>query len=263
MSGVPPFWVLIPARLASTRLPDKPLADIAGAPMVVRVAQRVRGSGAQGVVVACDHPRIAEACMAHGVQAVLTDEAHPSGTDRLAEAVRKLGLADDAIVVNVQGDEPLIDPAWPGACARLLEARPDADMSTCAHPIESAEALFSPHAVKVVVDARDLALYFSRAPIPWHRDAFAAAPGAMPAGGFASAPVRRHIGLYAYRAGFLRHYAQLSPAPIEQAEALEQLRVLWHGHRIAVHHVSHAPAPGVDTPEDLERVRALFTAGSI
>lgn len=258
-----PFWVLIPARLASTRLPDKPLADIAGQPMIVRVAQRLAGCGAQAVVVACDHPRIVEACVQHGVRAVLTAATHASGTDRLAEAAQALGLADDAIVVNVQGDEPLIDPTWPAACAALLAARPQAEMATCAHPIDDAQTLFSPHTVKVVCDAQGLALYFSRAVVPWQRDAFAAAPGRLPPAGSPALPFLRHIGLYAYRAGFLRRFAALPPAPIEQAEALEQLRALWHGHRIAVLTVAEAPGPGVDTPEDLQRVRALFAAGAV
>ncbi len=260
MSTVAPFWVLIPARLASTRLPDKPLADIGGAPMVVRVAQRVQRSAAQGVVVACDSPAIAQACAAHGVQAVLTAVEHASGTDRLAQAATLLGLPDDAIVVNVQGDEPLIDPELPAACAALLQTQPQIEMSTCAHRITDEAEIFNPHVVKVVLDAQGRALYFSRAPIPWQRDAYVQRPGGWQRHGQALHPVYRHIGLYAYRHRFLRRYAALPAAPLEQAEALEQLRALWHGHAIAVHLTDHAPGPGVDTPADLERVRALWTS---
>ncbi|MDE1979132.1 MAG: 3-deoxy-manno-octulosonate cytidylyltransferase [Betaproteobacteria bacterium] len=252
------FWVLIPARLASTRLPNKPLADIAGAPMVVRVAQRVAHSGAQEVVVACDSPLIAQACAAHGVRAVLTREDHASGTDRLAEAADSLGLPEDAILVNVQGDEPLIDPKLPAACAALLQRTPQIPMATCAHAITEAVEIFNPNVVKVVLDAQGRALYFSRAPIPWQRDAYTAGSGGWAMPGQPPHPVYRHIGLYAYRHRFLRDYAKLAPAPLEQAEALEQLRVLWHGHPIAVHVTEQAPGPGVDTLADLERVRAMW-----
>ena len=248
------FTVLIPARLASTRLPDKPLADIAGKPMVVRVAERASRSGAARVVVATDSERIAQACAAHGVQAVMTRADHPSGSDRLAEACDRLALADSHIVVNVQGDEPLIEPTLIDAVADLLANRPQAAMSTAAHALASAEELRNPNVVKVVTDAQGLALYFSRAPIPWWRDG--SAPGApqLPA-----APAAlRHVGIYGYRAGFLRAFPTLPPAPVEQCEALEQLRALWHGHRIAVHVTDAAPGPGVDTPGDLERVRAIF-----
>ncbi|MBA2960890.1 MULTISPECIES: 3-deoxy-manno-octulosonate cytidylyltransferase [Ramlibacter] len=247
------FTVLIPARLASTRLPNKPLADIAGKPMVVRVAERARSSSAQTVVVAADSPSIVEACAAHGVQAVLTGVDHPSGTDRLAEASRKLGLADSHVVVNVQGDEPLIDPALIDAVAALLDGAGDAVMSTAAHPITSVAEFTNPNVVKVVTDARQLALYFSRAPIPWWRDGYADAIASLPT----TAPLR-HVGIYGYRCDFLRAFPLLPPAPLEHLEALEQLRALWHGHRIAVHVTADAPGPGVDTPEDLERVRRLF-----
>ncbi len=247
------FTILIPARLASTRLPNKPLADIAGRPMVVRVAERVaRVAGAQAVVVACDHADIAAACAAHGVRALLTRSDHPSGSDRLAEACEHLGLDGDDIVVNVQGDEPLIEPAFVQAVARLLAERDDCVMSTAAHPLADAAEFTNPNVVKVVLDAASRALYFSRAPLPWWRDG-AGAPPRDPQ------PLR-HVGLYAYRAGFLRGFPALPPAPVEQAEALEQLRVLWHGHRIAVHVAGQAPGPGVDTPEDLARVRTLFAA---
>ncbi|MDM0013180.1 3-deoxy-manno-octulosonate cytidylyltransferase [Variovorax sp. J22P168] len=249
------FTVLIPARLASTRLPDKPLADIAGLPMVVRVAQRAAESSAARVVVAADDVRIVDACTAHGVRALLTRTDHASGSDRLAEACVQLGLADDALVVNVQGDEPLIAAELIDAVAQALADHPDAAMSTAAHAIDSLEDFLNPNVVKAVLDAAGNALYFSRAPIPWWRDgSTAAGPKALPT---APAPLR-HIGIYGYRAGFVRAFPSLPPAPIEATEALEQLRALWHGHRIAVHVSDHAPGPGIDTPEDLARVRALF-----
>ncbi len=250
-----PFTVLIPARLASTRLPDKPLADIAGLPMVVRVARRAQRSGAARVVVAADDARIVAACAGHGVEALLTRTDHPSGSDRLAEACERLALADDALVVNVQGDEPLIEPALIDAVAAALERSGDAAMSTAAHPIGNVEDFVNPNVVKAVLDARGYALYFSRAPVPWWRDAPGAAALPVPA------PLR-HIGIYGYRAGFVRQFPRLSPAPIEAIEALEQLRVLWHGHRIAVHTSAAAPGAGVDTPQDLERVRRLFATGA-
>ncbi|WCM91248.1 3-deoxy-manno-octulosonate cytidylyltransferase [Acidovorax sp. NCPPB 2350] len=254
-----PFTVLIPARLASTRLPDKPLADIGGQPMVVRVARQAARSRAARVVVAADDARILQACAAHGVEAVATRADHPSGSDRLAEACGLLGLAGDDIVVNVQGDEPLIDPALIDAVADLLPARPDAAMGTAAHAIHAQADYANPNVVKVVLDARGLAHYFSRAPIPHARDHAGAAwweggRAGVPAG---FAPLR-HIGIYSYRAAFLRDFPALPPAPTEVLEALEQLRALWHGHRIAVHVTDAAPGPGVDTPADLERVRALL-----
>lgn len=248
------FTVLIPARLASTRLPHKPLADIAGIPMVVRVAQRARQSGASLCVVAADDERIVQACQAHGIPSLLTRVDHSCGSDRLAEACEKLGLADDAVVVNVQGDEPLIEPALIGAVATELQARPDCVMSTAAHSIESMADFLNPNVVKVVLDRRRTALYFSRAPIAWWRDGMA--PGARAA--LPSPAPLRHIGLYAYRVGFLRRFPELEAAPLEITESLEQLRVLWHGERIAVHISVHAPGPGVDTAEDLARVRRVF-----
>ena len=255
------FTVLIPARMASSRLPDKPLADIGGLPMVVRVAQRAGESAASRVVVAADDPRILQACAQHGVQALLTRTDHASGSDRLAEACTHLGLDGDDIVVNVQGDEPLIDPALIDAVADLLPARPEASMGTAAHALATLADYNNPHVVKVVLDARGMAHYFSRAPIPFARDHGGtawwqdAAPGTGALAGFA--PLR-HVGIYSYRAGFLRQFPGLAPAPTEAVEALEQLRALWHGHRIAVHLAHAAPGAGVDTPEDLERVRALF-----
>jgi 3-deoxy-manno-octulosonate cytidylyltransferase (CMP-KDO synthetase) len=248
------FTVLIPARLASTRLPDKPLADIAGLPMVVRVAQRAEQSSAAQVVVAADSETIADACSRHGVRAVLTRADHPSGSDRLAEACEQLGLSHEDVVVNVQGDEPLIDPGLIDAVASLLRERPQASMSTAAHPIDSVADFTNPNVVKVVLQADGLALYFSRAPIPWWRDGFAQGVGALPQ----PAPLR-HIGIYGYRAGFLREFPRMPQAPVESCEALEQLRALWHGHRIAVHVSDTAPGAGVDTLEDLERVRKLFS----
>ncbi len=254
------FTVLIPARLASTRLPDKPLADIAGRPMVVRVAERARQSGAQQVVVATDSAAIAQACDAHGVSSVMTRADHPSGSDRLAQACELLQLADDHTVVNVQGDEPLIDPTLIDAVATLLQQHPDASMSTAAHAIDDPADVRNPNVVKVVTDARGLALYFSRAPIPWWRDGFGAGSE-----GITRVPQPqplRHIGLYGYRAGFLKAFPALPPSPLEHIESLEQLRALWHGHRIAVHVADRAPGPGVDTPEDLARVRAIFARGA-
>lgn len=258
------FTVLIPARLASTRLPDKPLADIGGLPMIVRVAQAARASAAARVVVAADAPSIVAACSRHGVEAVLTHTDHPSGSDRLAEACEQLGLQGEDRVINVQGDEPLIAAAMIDACAALLDRRPDCVMSTVAHEILDTAEFFNPNVVKVVLDAQSRALYFSRAPIPWWRDGFAGAPlhgvdGAAPAALPVPAPLR-HVGVYGYRAGFLRRFPLLPPSPLERIEALEQLRVLWHGERIAVHVSAERPGPGVDTPEDLARVRALFGA---
>lgn len=246
------FTALIPARLASTRLPNKPLALIGGLPMVVHVANRAKASAAARVVVATDSPEIAEACAQHGVETVMTRADHPSGSDRLAEACQLLGLPNDACVVNIQGDEPLIDHALINAVAALLHADPAASMSTAAHAIATDADYLNPNVVKVVLDAHARALYFSRAPIPFHRSSPNGwQPGASPA------PLR-HVGIYGYRVKFLKLFPTLPPAPIEQAEALEQLRALWHGHRIAVHISEKAPGPGVDTPEDLARVRDLM-----
>jgi len=243
--------VLIPARLGSTRLPNKPLADIAGVPMVVRVAQRVMSVAGGGgrVVVAADDAAILVACRSHGIDAVLTRTDHLSGSDRLAEACDLLGLQDTDIVVNVQGDEPLIDPGLVSAVARLLAQQPQTSMSTAAHAINNWHDFTNPNVVKVVLDARHHAMYFSRAAIPHWRDQ----PGTLPN----PAPLR-HIGIYGYRVSFLRQFPGMTPAPLEVLEALEQLRAMWHGHRIAVHVTAHAPGAGVDTPEDLARVRRLF-----
>lgn len=252
------FQVVIPARMASSRLPQKPLADIGGLPMVVRVARQAMASQAQRVVVAADHPDILAACQQHGVEAILTREDHPSGSDRLAEAVHILNLSDESIVVNVQGDEPLIDPDLIDACAAALDAATregqHVSMSTCAHPIEDAKDFHNPNVVKVVCNAAGQALYFSRAPVPWWRDA----PTAPDSGTLPRlnplAPLR-HIGLYAYHAGFLRKFPSLPVSPLETIESLEQLRALWHGIGIAVHVTATAPHGGVDTAADLERVR--------
>ncbi len=246
------YTVLIPARLASTRLPRKPLADIGGVPMIVHVARRAALSQASRVMVAADHAEIVAACRSHGVQALLTRADHASGSDRLAEACEQLSLDGMDRVVNVQGDEPLIDPALIDACAGLLDARTDCVMSTAAHAIHGAADIDNPNVVKVVLDANSRALYFSRAPIPCWRD------GRPEPDDSAATPALRHIGIYAYRAGFLRRFHALESSPLERAESLEQLRVLWHGERIAVHLAATAPGPGVDTPEDLARVRFLM-----
>lgn len=248
------FTVIIPARLASTRLPNKPLADLGGKPMVVRVAERAALSGAKQVIVATDHADIVAACREHGVAVHMTRADHPSGTDRIAEVAAAVGLDADAVVVNVQGDEPLIDPALIASTAALISA--DLPMATAAHPIEDMQDIFNPNVVKVVLDKASRALYFSRATIPWHRDGFAQSREIMPQ---AYRPLR-HIGLYAFANRFLQAYPLLESCPLEQVEALEQLRVLWHGYPIAVHVTDEAPAAGVDTAEDLERVRRHFLA---
>jgi len=249
------FVVLVPARLASTRLPRKALADIGGLPMIVRVARGAAQSAARSVTVAADAPEIVAACAAHGVAAVLTSADHASGSDRLAEAALALGFDGPDLIVNVQGDEPMIAPALIEACADRLAAREDCVMSTAAHPIGSAADFANPNVVKVVLDDRGTALYFSRAPIPWPRDA----AGSLDAGNGGVRPLR-HVGIYAYRNAFLQRFPRLSRSPLEDAEQLEQLRVLWHGLRIAVHVSDEAPGIGVDTPDDLAAVRALYAA---
>jgi 3-deoxy-manno-octulosonate cytidylyltransferase (CMP-KDO synthetase) len=246
------FIVIIPARLASTRLPNKPLADLGGKPMIVRVAQRAAQSGASRVIVATDHADIFNACRQNDIDVQMTRGDHPSGTDRIAEVAAAIGLPDDAVAVNVQGDEPLIDPSLIAATAALVSR--DVPMATAAHAIHDMADTFNPNVVKVVLDKSQRALYFSRATIPWHRDGFAQSKEMLPKG---YAPLR-HIGLYAYRNAFLQAYPELPVSPLEQIEALEQLRVLWHGFPIAVHITEHAPAAGVDTPEDLERVRRHY-----
>ena len=238
------FCVIIPARYASTRFPGKPLVDIAGKPMVVHVCERAAKSGAAAVHVATDDQRIARAVRAHGHEAVMTRADHPSGTDRLAEAARKLGLKDSHIVVNVQGDEPLISPRLIAQVAAILGKKKEASVSTACHAIHDEAALASPNVVKVVLDAEGYALYFSRSRIPYPR-----APGAT---------CYRHAGIYGYRVAFLKRYSRLKESPLEKAEALEQLRVLWHGYRIAVAVARDEIPPGVDTPEDLEAVRKML-----
>ncbi|MHB1061450.1 MAG: 3-deoxy-manno-octulosonate cytidylyltransferase [Thiobacillus sp.] len=249
------FRVVIPARYASSRLPGKPLADIGGQPMVLRVLERALQAGAESVVVATDDARVQQAVAAAGYQALMTSPDHQSGTERLVEVAETLGWADDTLVVNVQGDEPLIDPLLIREAARQLVLHDDAVMATLAHPIHDHADFINPNVVKVVADEAGYALYFSRAPIPWPRDAFAAQQ-AMPH----ELGALRHIGLYAYRVGFLRTYASLISSPLERYEMLEQLRVLGHGYRISLGITPTAPAPGVDTPEDLARVRGLFSA---
>jgi 3-deoxy-manno-octulosonate cytidylyltransferase (CMP-KDO synthetase) len=245
------FKVLIPARMRSTRLPGKMLADIGGKPLVAWVAERAAQSGAAEVIVATDHQEIADAIAALGWKVCTTSSAHETGTDRIAEAVALLGLAPDEIIVNLQGDEPLVDPELIRKVAKELALRPNASIATAVHPIESAAAFFDPNVVKVAIDTEGYAQYFSRAPIPYARDAFAKGRDTLPEG----LPAYRHIGIYAYRVQFLREYASLSPTAAERFEALEQLRALGHGHRIAIAFWNEAMEPGVDTREDLERVR--------
>jgi len=255
------FRIVIPARYASTRLPAKPLADICGKPMIVivRVLERVEGAGALETWVATDHAEVRDAVAAAGGAVLMTRADHPSGTDRLAEVAALRGWSDDDIVVNVQGDEPLIDPALIDALAALMQDGTLPMATLAAHAIHDPAEVFNPNVVKVVCDAAGHAQYFSRAPIPWARDAWAGGERTLPEG----LPVLRHVGLYAYRVGFLRRYAGLVPSPLEHWEALEQLRAMWHGYRIRVLELEQAPAAGVDTPQDLERVRALFAAGGV
>jgi len=251
------FKVVIPARYASVRLPGKSLIDIAGKPMVVWVAEQAAKSGADGVVVATDHSAIADAVKQYGFNAAMTREDHVSGTDRIAEVVQQMGWEDEAIVVNVQGDEPLIDPGLIQEVAQNLAEHPEAAIATACHLIHDTASMFNPNIVKVVMDIDGHALYFSRAPIPYARDVFQAnqgTPQKMPA----EMPVYRHIGIYAYRVAFLKAYAGLAPAAIEHFEALEQLRALWHGYKISVAITQNVPATGVDTDEDLAQVRAVL-----
>jgi len=249
------FAVVIPARHASTRLPGKPLLDLGGLPMVVHVARRARASGAESVIVATDHAGIAETVERHGFEAVMTAAEHPSGTDRIAEVARRRGWDARRIVVNVQGDEPLIEPTLIAAVASRLQGAEDAAVATACCPLDNPDEFADPNVVKAVLDQRGYELYFSRAPIPFPRDAARADPRALPGGG-----ALRHIGIYAYRCAFLFAYSALEPAPIERLEALEQLRALWHGFRIAVSVCGTAPPGGVDTEDDVARVRAHLAA---
>jgi 3-deoxy-manno-octulosonate cytidylyltransferase (CMP-KDO synthetase) len=248
------FLVVVPARHASTRLPGKMLLDLGGKPMVVRVAERARQSAASDVIVATDHAEIEMAVSKAGVRVLMTRVDHQSGTDRLAEVVAKLGLADDAVIVNVQGDEPLIDPALIDAVAAKLAAHPEAAIATAAKPIKEAADFFNTNFVKVVCDDKGLALYFSRAPIPYARDAFAQSRDVLPEG----LPALHHIGIYAYRASFLKRFGALPQSPAEKYEALEQLRALHHGYRIAVTVWTQPIEAGVDTADDLTRIRSHF-----
>ena len=252
---VPPFIVAVPARYGSTRLSAKPLRDIGGVPMVVRVAQRALQAGAVQVVVAVDDRRVADALAGQGVDVCMTRSDHASGSDRLAECASHYGWADDAIVVNLQGDEPFAPAAGIREVARAL-AEDDAPVATLATPLADAHELFDPNVVKLVRGASGRALYFSRAPVPWARDAFATDRERLPD----SVPFLRHIGIYAYRAGFLKRYASLSRTPLEQAESLEQLRVLEHGHPIAVRLTPEPFPPGIDTEADLLRAEQWLAA---
>lgn len=258
-----PFVVVIPARYGSSRFPGKPLADLNGKPMIVRVAERAAQSGAREVVVATDHADIARAVESHGHRAVMTKADHPTGTDRIAEVVAKRRYGPAEIVVNVQGDEPLIDPSLVRTVAANLRKHRDAAIATACHPLHSSREFASPNVVKVILDDEGYALYFSRAPIPYPRDAMARAASSvlrrLPAG----LPAYRHIGLYAYRGEFLRRFRRLAPVPMERFEALEQLRALAHGYRISVAVVPGATAPGIDTPQDLARVRRLLGASAV
>lgn len=253
MSLPPPFIVAIPARFGSTRLPGKPLLPLAGEPMILHVARRAFAAGAAQVVVATDDRRIADALAGQPLTVCLTRADHSSGSDRLAECAAQLGWAEDAVVVNLQGDEPLAPASGIRAVAQAL-AESDAPMATLVTPLAGIEELFNPNCVKVVCDATGHALYFSRAPVPWARDALALSREVLPA----EVPYRRHIGIYAYRAGFLRRFAELPRTPLEAAESLEQLRALEHGFRIAVRTAPEPFPAGVDTPEDLARVDALL-----
>jgi 3-deoxy-manno-octulosonate cytidylyltransferase (CMP-KDO synthetase) len=250
------FTVIIPARYASSRFPGKPLADIAGKPMVVHVAQRAAQSGAAEVLIATDHPGIAAAAKQYGFEAVMTRGDHASGTDRVAEVSLQRDHAGHHVVVNIQGDEPLIAPGLIREVAQNLLDHADAAVSTACHPIRDAADITNPNVVKVVLDHQGYALYFSRAPIPYARDAFAGGIASVPAG----LPAYRHIGIYGYRAGFLKRYSHLASSPLEQFEALEQLRVLWHGYKISVALTQDAAPPGIDTPEDLQRLRDRLLA---
>ncbi|RFA24551.1 3-deoxy-manno-octulosonate cytidylyltransferase [Alkalilimnicola ehrlichii] len=252
------FTVIIPARYGSTRFPGKPLVELAGRPMIEHVYRRACASGAERVLVATDDERIAAACDTFGADVVMTRSDHPSGTDRLAEVVERERLPDDAIVVNLQGDEPMMPPSLVRQAASALAERPQADIATLATAIRTRDEVFDPNAVKLVRDHLGFALYFSRAPIPWDRDGFArSGEGKLNAG------YLRHLGLYAYRVDFLRRYPRLDEVDIETAECLEQLRALWHGAKIYVDIAGEMPPPGIDTPADLERVRkALANAGN-
>lgn len=248
-----PFKVVIPARYASSRLPGKPLLELAGQPMLQHVYTRATESQAAEIIIATDDNRIEQAAGAFGAMACMTSNRHESGTERLAEVAEHYGWDDDVIVVNLQGDEPLMPPHLIDQVAYDLALHEDAMIATLAYPLEASLNEADPHVVKVVLDEAGYAMYFSRAPIPWHRD-----PQETGKGIPGSNPVLHHLGLYAYRAGFLRHYSQLTPSPLEVYEKLEQLRALWHGLRIHVGLADEIPGPGVDTEADLQRVAAIL-----
>ncbi|NLY65487.1 MAG: 3-deoxy-manno-octulosonate cytidylyltransferase [Alcaligenaceae bacterium] len=248
---MPDFIAVIPARAASTRLPGKMLADIAGKPLVIHTAERAKASNASRIIIATDDKNIAQCTQDHGFETLLTRETHPSGTDRLAEVATTLGFSDEQIVVNVQGDEPLIEPELINETALALARNPDAAIATCAYPIKNSDSFFNPNSVKVICDTKGYAMYFSRAPIPWAREAFSHDRSHLPE----SFPALHHIGMYAYRAHFLKRFPLLAQGTLENIESLEQLRALEHGYKIHVLQTNQAPLAGVDTPEDLERVR--------
>lgn len=249
------FTVIIPARYASSRLPRKPLADIAGKPMIQHVWEKAQQAGANRVIIATDHEEIEKVAKAFGAEVCMTSTEHNSGTERLSEVIEKMAIADDEIIVNVQGDEPLIPPVIIQQVAQNL-AENQVNMATLAVKLETKEELFNPNCVKVVADQKGMALYFSRATIPFARDHFADCDDAF----VASQPYLRHIGLYAYRAKFVNQYIRWQPTVLEKLESLEQLRALWYGEKIHVELAKEAPQVGVDTLEDLERVRAILTA---
>jgi 3-deoxy-manno-octulosonate cytidylyltransferase (CMP-KDO synthetase) len=252
------FRVIIPARYESTRLPGKPLRDMAGKPMIQHVHERASSSESQQVIIATDDVRIQQAAEAFGAIVCMTSTEHRSGTERLAEVIETMHIDDADIIVNVQGDEPLMPTICINQVATALANTPEANVATLCTPINSHDQLFDPHVVKVVRDSNDMALYFSRAPIPWHREEFSAGPDSLPSD---NTPYYRHIGLYAYRAGYIREYVTLAACDLEQAESLEQLRVLYHGGRIVCVEAHEVPGPGVDTEADLEKVVALFDDG--
>ena len=252
------FHVVIPARHASTRLPGKPLLPIAGKPMVVRVAEQAAQSGAQQIWIATDHHAIAAVVHEHGFKACLTKDSHASGTDRIAEVVEQQGWPDDTIVVNVQGDEPLMPPSLIRAVAEHLHTHPECTIATACHAIHDEAAMRNPNIVKTVLDKNGNALYFSRAPIPWPRDVFAQHTLSQRESLPVDLPVLRHIGIYAYRASFLRAYSKLAPCALERFEALEQLRALYHGYKIGVVISEQAPPGSVDTEQDLQTARQIF-----
>lgn len=248
------FIAIIPARLASTRLPNKPLADIMGKPMIVRTAEQVRKSGAKAIYIATDSPQVADVVKQYGFDSLITQSSHPTGTDRLSEAVNLLNLKDGEVVVNIQGDEPLISPETINAVAAQLQQHPNAAIATVATPYTQAAHFFNPNSVKVVCGLSGQALYFSRAPIPWSRDAMQQDPNALAPG----LNALQHIGIYAYRASFLRQFPNLARGPLETHESLEQLRALENGYSISVYISPAAPALGVDTLADLDNVREIF-----